>query len=544
MKAEQLVNEAIGNLKQASSILSLGESLAPIVVNGTGNPDTDDISMSRALDLASNKSHGCVWINGRVGLSQNYSIRKSVGLCGIPGSNATIVQYGKGGRFRWNPGFGIANKEGVTIQSTKSKASELLVPSGELKRGDWFCATSDDKLQEGFTNHSGYGHRTAELHQVQDVKHSEGGYDWVVFNDFIIDKLTQSPRIVKFDMLDGITISDLKFTRGDDTQPAYSYALDIRQAANVTIRNCVSASEPDGNGAGGGIQVAYCGDVLIQNCVLQGQANNRIVYGFVVTGGCNRVLISDSIALGCRHAFTSAGENEGPWRYGTPRNVRVQNVHASTNGANNSSLILFDTHAEGHGIEFVNCRAVLPNETMNPPTSGVAGNRAFSTRSRNTSIIGCTIEGGAASQAINVAASDCTVKGCTIRGVWRGVRIQPYRTKTTTTYGCDRLEVSNCTFEDLHGAAIILDDGEHHRIHGNQFHDVGRTGYSGVSKSAIHLGAEVRGTSIGHNWLPKYQNDMPIGGDVDPSKVEVVGNNMRGYGGRMDAAMKVNNYTD
>ncbi len=372
----------------------------------------------------------------------------------------------------------------------------------------------------------------AEMHQVKEIRGNDGTYDYAMIDDIIVDAMTVNPRIYELEPMEGYEVENIKFSWTGDSTPTDA-ALNFRKSVNVRVSNCVW----DHNGPNE-IQFNFVANAIVDNLVMQNHYAYSTDDGYgVVVGLANNVIVSDSIFHGARHAFTttSAGSVVNGARYGTPRNVVVSNCIAHQTGKTNSSLIAFDTHAEGWGIVFDSCKVTVPYDPRNPQVASPTYNTnyGFQSRARHTTFRNCIVEGSGLTYGISILADDCRVEHCSVQNGWRGIYCRE-DTQTPTTSGCNRLVVKNSSFEDLNGAGVICANGDAHQISYCEFDNVGVTSYSGISAACIHMG-EGTGHRFHNNSMPKQSNTYSIGGTTSTTTgfitTDISGNTMTGYTG-------------
>lgn len=377
-----------------------------------------------------------------------------------------------------------------------------------------------------------YANCPMEMHQVKEIRESTGGYDYIVFDDFIVDALVTNPRIVKCTSpTDGVTVRDIKFSWTGSTAPTNS-ALAFNKCINTRVLNCTWAYNGPNE-----IWVVYCARTLISGCQFGPLRGYNSSDGYaVIIGTVNGFLFTDSETMGCRHTITTtAGVSNGA-RYCTPRNVLISNIVARMNGRTDTSLHTFDTHAEGWGIVFEGCVVHVPYDPRNPsagsPTKNT--NAGFQSRSRHTIFRNCHVFGSGETTGFRILADDCHVEYCTVEGGWRGIVVQE-ESGGLSGY-TDRAVLVHNTIRNLSGTAggcgVLLQNGNTHRVAHNDFDNVaGTASYSGTDPGCVCI-REGTGHKIINNAMHKVSNKYSIAGTGFASAdVTIRGNVMTGYTG-------------
>jgi len=586
---------------------------AEYTIVGTGVAATDTAAFAAGLSVLNDAGGGVLYINGTVSLNADQDFTAAVSLIGVPGTDATIVLNDDSGTITWNETSTVLSGTDLGLTATAAFADHIQVPTATntLVAGDWFYAFSDDPV-DGCTHNEGYGNNPGEIHQVKEIRQSTGGSDYIVFDDFIVDALTNGQKVVELSMLDGIEVKGLKFKWAGSTTPTDS-AIRFRCCANVVVENC-HWELPSPNE----IQFIYCADSIVTKCTFEGAEDWDGGDGYgVVFGPCNRCIFSDSVAYGYRHVFTttaqsitetgtftanagtdvitsnshghlegtilrvsssgslpgglsastdyyvtsvtantfqlassysgsyenivnitSAGSGTHTWtnidRQGTPRNVLVKGVIAHGNGSSTSTLVPFDTHAEGWGIVFDGCVADIPSEYRLPASSStINNNRAFQTRSRNTIFRNCTVNGSGIVNPILILGENAKVLNCYFENFWYGIQVKD-DTSGGVPHGVDGMVVSGCVFKTSTGPGVLITDGANHTISYCEFVECGSLATSEF-RAPIYI--ESTDGLGGHRVMycsldNQTANILSIGGTGFLSgEVNFVGNNMRGYAG-------------
>ena len=546
-----------------------------VIIRGTGTSPADDTRMAAAVAKLNAAGKGRLLVAGTLKLANNYSFTSAISIEGIPGTSPTIECVDLGGKLSWNGSYSPFSESTVAIDATAARASTIVVPTGTLVPGQWFFATCDDDLT-GVTAHTpGTPHRPFEMHQVKESRGTLSSEDYIVFDDFIATALTTNPRIIEpTGIFYDISVRNLTFTWSGSTPPTGA-VLDFRKCVGVVVDSCYwKAPSP--------CEVAfyYSANCIVTNCVFEDSAAHHTSEGyFVICGPVNNVLFTDSVAYGARHVFSTSGQTNSGARHGTARNVVVNNVVAHMNGTTSSSLVPFDTHAEGWGITFTNCHVNMPYEVQSPG-GGSNVNRAFQTRSRNTIWRGCSAIGEGLTNGWFILGADATIDSCLVNGCWKGIvisqdtgtdsvanctvsnttlRNSPTNAEpliliedddghvivnclldtgdtginiATSTVQPDGIRIERCTFANFDDAGIKLTDGLLHRISHCEFVNCG-TG----SESKSHVYMAIDTTAIINNCnMSKGTNEFAVGGqDINSGDVVMTGCNLRDYTADVDS---------
>ncbi len=372
-----------------------------------------------------------------------------------------------------------------------------------------------------------------EMHQVMEIRETSGGYDYIVFDDFIVDALTVNPRVVVCSSpTDGIDVKNLKFSWTGSTAPTNS-CIAFNKCINVSVDNCIW----DYNGPNE-VWVFYCAKVSVTNCKVQRlKAYDNSDGYFVVLGPCNGFTMHSCDSQTSRHVFTTDAASYNGARYSTPRHVVVSHCVARSNGTTTGSLHPFNTHAEGWGIVFDSCVAHVPYDPRNPSAASPVENTniGFESRARNTSFRNCQVFGSGETYGFLILGDDCKIEHCSVDGGWRGIQVREESSGLTSS--CHRAVIVHSRIHELSGssggAGIILTNGNDHHVTHNDFHDVaGSAAYSGTEPACVHIG-EGSGHRILNNTMNKGTNKYSISltDGVAASEVQITGNSMIGYTG-------------
>jgi hypothetical protein len=439
------------------------------LVEGSGSASTDTTNLTAAVAaLNASATGGTLWIKGTVIVAdgQVYNFTKPVNIKGVPGTDATLEYQGAAtnGYFAWNNSFsGMTTARGGTAFSTAPEAgdSELFVPTGTIPAGSWFLMASDNNIT-GVCNQSGYKHSPIEMHQCKEVRdENTGGVDMIVFDDFLSDDYTDNGTFAVITPTDGVEVSGLKLNWTGPEGPGDGTSSGPNLAA-LQFKNCVNVIVKDLHWLHDGPNEAgfyYCANVLVTQCTWEaGRAYDNGDGYAVVIAPVNNFVLSDSIAYGWRHIFTTTAQNTGGsdptrpnTRFGTTRNVIIDNVIAKGNGSDNAAqsvnsttLVPFDTHECGYGIVFQNCHVANPYDRRNPGGTQNS-NRGFQTRSRNTVFQNCVVESAAGStNGFLILGTDAKILNCTVIGGWKAIEQETQGAITEGSY--NNLLVKGFTF--------------------------------------------------------------------------------------------------
>lgn len=407
-----------------------------------------------------------------------------------------------------------------------------------LSNGDVVTFTTTTTLPGGLNASTVYYviNKTADTYQVATTPtggatditsagsgtHTWHGPDYIVFDEFIVDPLTTNPKVTKVTMFKDVLVEGIRFSWTGSTAPSLPCCF-FNTCSGLTVRNCYFEC-PTANE----LLFNYCGNTTVTDCHFENAYDFDGDDGYhLVVGAVNGFLFTDSVAYGARHVFTTSADTSGGDRTGTPRNVKIHNVIAHVSGSNGSTLVAFDTHAEGWGVVFDSCLVDIPDDLASYPGGAGNANRAFQTRSRHTIYKNCVVQGTRSSfpNAFYVIGADTVLDGCYVEGCWRGIYIYE---EPNTDY-VDGTIITNCTLKDCDGGAVIIVDGDNCHIKYNNIVECGRISPYG----AIHI---TDGTTTGHkiefNSVIRdgTNNHYFISGtSFDEDMIDIVGNNLRGY---------------
>jgi hypothetical protein len=402
----------------------------------------------------------------------------------------------------------------------------LQSPNLALAQDDWIVIFSDDSLNAFVDPHmaiSGYEY-PAELHRVSRIDGSD-----VILESPVIDTMNSTPKIVKLTMLRNCGLCDLKFRATNVTGGITQYSqFNVSNTLNWRTENLTAEQ-----GGGGYFTLDYSHDVHIANFSGERQQNNNRNYG-IVAGTVNGFRFCDSTWHENRHVFTTGTDSVGNNRYGTPRNVVIENVTQHCGGdTDENDYVCFDTHSEGYAVEFRKCRVFASSKQK------VIG---FNSRSRNTKFIDCEFHGTEDSNtsiAFRDIGTGMVVKGGLVKNAWFGAA------KLPGVYGgvFDDFTVDGTHFDNARSACVYQTDGNNVTVKNITTERSGWYNNAGtpfIPRTLIHI-EDGSGHKIYNNELNKQSNGAssndysismlngaPTGQWYD--HVDFDGNKCRGYG--------------
>lgn len=433
-----------------------GTSTRQIIVRGLNDPTYDDSQLDAAVSQLNSWGEGTLVIDGPVYLTTAKTFTAPISIRGLNQDAEIITKNATDyfASFTWDQGFNPLSATSWSITTSKPRATYFTTPGGfNPTKGDWIIVYSEDTIPNVEPHGGTYSPRPLELHQISHVD-STNTRTYVA--DFIVDQLTTSAKVAYVPMMSGVQIRNIKISH-EGTQGLYQTAFRLETCSEVIMDNITYP-----RGGGGAIWVGICGNVITQSVIHNGTEAFENVYGFVA-GACNGWIISDCIINGTRHGFTttSSATGSGPLRrYGTPLNVQLNNcigynytkINESTGAA--TGRLMFDTHAEGWGIQFNNCTVICAGANGIP-------DYGFQSRSRATQFNNCRVIGsyelndGNNNGAIAFrmwGAELCKMKDCYVEGVWQGLVIAD---SYLDNYAVN-CQVDNCYFNHTRGEAIRM----------------------------------------------------------------------------------------
>ncbi len=260
----------------------------------------------------------------------------------------------------------------ITIQTSLADASSFSV-------GDYVLLYSNKSVDtEAPAKHAG------EVKQIVAVDPTTG---IITMDDQIFDAYTQADaaEVVRITMLRNITLSDFSITTQAPSSNLRVGFTHFRFVENLQIERLeVHDAYHTGihvqsvrNSAISGCYIHHISDIVPPNP--PNPANER--YGIVVGAASQNVTISGCRFSHTRHAVTTGGSS-GKNQNGVQRNVVVASCTSMLSDTGH-----FDTHQPAENITFIGCVAD-GGVPAAPTTSGAYG---FQMRSRNCSIIGCSV---------------------------------------------------------------------------------------------------------------------------------------------------------
>lgn len=223
------------------------------------------------------------------------------------------------------------------------------------------------------------------------------------------------------------------------------------------------------------------------------QGSGRYGYGVQAVGATENVVIGDSTFIGCRHGVATGGVNG---QFGAGRNILVDNCTSMR-----SKDVAFDTHAGATDITFNNCRA------QHSPKLG------FTVRSRNTKIVGCSVEWCGGGAVIYPDGHGCDINGLTVRNV-QGATYEGIRVSATTSDGFtaspENVVIRGSRFEGMpsNGIAVLggIVDLE---VRDNVFRNVGTTANTAIKFGGTVAGSVIRARLFGNTFTKQSSTVEP-----------------------------------
>ncbi len=497
-----------------------------IVVRQSDDPTTDYDALDSAVAQLNSWGRGNLVIDGSVYLDSAKDFTAPISLRGLDG-NARIISNSTGEVFRWNPTFAVTSLTNYGI-STAEPRQEYINITGAIAAGyvpasgQWIVMWSENTLSGMEPHNNVYSPRPGELHQVAEWNSNQGR---IYVADFIVDRLTVSGKMAIVPMIEGVVVENLKFqvTPGV-TVSDFASCLEFNACNNLRVRNIhVDRYGP------GSFNFDNCANVIVSDITFEGIEKNDNVYGGVTVGIVNNFIFRDSFVYGSRHVFTTTAGFQASSpnrRYGTPLNVKVNNVHASCYskiGATGqfTTRVAFDTHAEGWGIDFNNCSVTVAGD------NGMS-NVGIQTRSRNTTFRNCRIIGnyvtGQASNAplgLRIFAEGAVVDNCYFEGLWMGII-----TDEDFATGCsNNAVIRNCTFKNMLEQGVNCIEGSGHSVDTCQFINCGNA----TQRSALTF-RESSGHMVTNCVIPRYNNLISINqSGLGAGSITVMNNILTGY---------------
>ncbi len=499
-----------------SGVYVAGDSLQQVTIKGSGDVATDMAAMFAARDYFETVNGGVLQVDGKVKLNAivNWNTNNAtmrVDMIGIS-SDAELDVVDPAVRIAWGSYWDPRiSATPVAFSGIAAGGAFFQSPNLTLAVGDTFVIWDDSYVIPDGPAHL-TDQRPMEIHQVKEIRGSD-----IYFDDFVVDPMLTTPLIAKVPIIEGARIENLKFSYSGTNEN--TRFLDIRNVNGLVIRDCtVMAAGP------GPVLISNCINTDIDNfnCISKENFENDFGY-HIIASLVNNFNFHDSFASGTRHVFTtSSGSASGGTRWGTPRNVKVVNVTTRQNGKSTSSLPAFDTHAEGWGVEFIGCTAVVPDDSVNG---------GFQTRSRNTVFRNCLVVGGGAEGAsiaigFRLYGSSPKMIDCIVENCWQAVRVQ----SVDSIYTPANVYIEGFRCYSIGGMAIRVYEATGVNIIGCNLDDCCRRVTSN-SEASIQIddatGVKIQSCEMNKRNLKEFSVHT---GNVIGSEIEIVGCNVLGYG--------------
>ena len=245
------------------------------------------------------------------------------------------------------------------------------------------------------------------------------------------------------------------------------------------------------------------------------------------TTGATGTIVSITVDSGTFVAGTAAGEMV----VGTITGQFLATENFSFSGGQTATNIplarqSLSTHPEGYGVKFSNCTMHVAGDWD--------GNSGAYFRARNTEMCGCTIRGAGITlnygHGLYVQGANARISNCLFENLYSGIEVNDG--SSDSTQRSNGMEVSNCTFRNCRGQGIWARYGSNHNIHHNTFINCGSYEGSGRYKAPVQLddgdGHRVIGNDIPNMSANSYS--VYLGGTLGASDVTVIDNVCEGYG--------------
>lgn len=427
------------------------------------------------------------------------------------------------------------------VQARKSLLTGVSIP---LTRGDWVVVYADNALTNVEPHVSGGQQRPAELHRVE----FSPATDQYNLDGEIYDPLTTSPKIAKISMLkncsfENLTVGSNRLTAGTATLTAF---LDVFGCHGFRMENV----QVDETGAGW-TAFECCADTIISNYSGLYQPNNALDYGLVINL-CRGLIYQDSVWHNSRHIVTTGGQlTSTNIRWGTPRGIQINNIIGYMSGDSYSNdYAMFDTHAEGEGIQFNGCEAHCG--LIYTPAGAEENFIGFSGRARNTFYNNCKVFVGRSNDETTTEAdyknvhrgfqligANNTLTDCYVRGAYIGYEAR------VGFFGSNLpgMRFINCEADECAGASIWWDTArDNAEVIG--FRARNSSGYYATGTPYLPGAIIVMRGGTGHKIRDSYLDRGPnhyslSAGSLATTDIEFVSNYTRGYSAHFSGSNKI-----
>ena len=499
-----------------------------IVVKGTGDANTDENNLAAAVSTLNGWGKGTLWIDGSVILLNDKNFTAPIHLKGLDQDAEIIVQNTSPSfvsAFAWNPTFSYAGLTAYSMSTNKNRADYVSVSGTGYTptEGDWVLMWDSGVNISGVEPHyTGGTQSPMEIHQIHEYDSST---QRAYFSDFVVDIMNVSGKIAVIDFQENVEVSNLKFSQ-TTSQNDFQNALYFRKINGVKVDNV----RMDRNGVGA-IYANFCANVDISNVHIEGTLKYDNVYG-IVAGVVNGFNFRDSIVHGTRHVFTTtAGTAISTKRLGTPLKCSVKNITCydcvKVDTSNNiTTRVALDTHAEGWGISFEDCKVYISGTSYS--------NIGASTRSRYTVYKNCQFFGSkdvgsnsAGIKGIRISGLRAVVDGCIFDGIWKPIEIAPV-ISGNTNHSCI---ISKCIFKNIISSAIYLNEGSGHVITDCLFQECASL-YNGTSElgDIIKINPSYFNHKISNCVFIRDEAKCAINqSTLTPSQLKVISNTFFGF---------------
>lgn len=482
VSVDAVISGASANPVQNQVVKAYIDARSPVrdgdqVVTGSGSASTDASALTAAVSaLNTAAAGGTLWIDGSVKINSTHDFTTPVSIRGLS-SDASIEVTDSAGKFTWGSAWSAYSDGSATaITATADYANSFVSAAQAFNPGDLVVLFSDDAISDVLPHNAGGEQRPMEIHQVA----VDAGSDEYEIFDFVRDALTSTPKVVKADVLtqpgaenrSNVYIGDFSLRMNSAITTAFIF--DCRLLNGLKVRN-VTFEQSAGAGGPGYFRFHFCTDVDVGFCTCDGLENFDERYLFLV-GVVNGFRLHNCKLKKASHIFTTtASHTSGLHRWGTPRNVVVENNLISVDGYDATGLWALDTHSEGWAVCFQNNLIVVSG--LRP------SNTAITSRARAAIIRNNVIDGSGLHRGIMVRCFDAEVAGNLIRNTWIPIKVAD---SDEITYD-NAMIVGNRIIggSSLALAAIELEGGDHHHVIHNVIADRGGSAIWSQDGSAL-----------------------------------------------------------